>query len=212
MEVLEKIHLTDQQIEQIEEGISVSISATEDEFLEFAFETPYRIEFLEDKIIVMGLAKFLHELMVMYFGSLFSNYYKIKQGYYVAGSNVGINVRRTKKYLNPDVVVLKGLPTFKGKSESIITNPHLVVEVFSPSTRSYDLDIKLNLYLKIESLQFLVFADIDEKVVMVYQRSNDGKSWLYTHYDVSEETVNIDGCEVVLHEIFDSLPNLEQLD
>jgi len=212
MEVLEKIHLTDQQLEQIEAGISVTISATEDEFLEFAFEKPYRVEFLEDKIIIMGLAKFLHELMVGYFISLFTIYYKTKEGYYVAGSNVGVNMRGTKKYLNPDVVVLKGLPTFKGKSESIITNPHLVVEVFSPSTRSYDLDVKLNLYLKIESLQFLVFADIDEKVVTVYQRSNDGKSWLYTHYDAPEETVNIDGCEFVLHEIFDSLPNLEQLD
>ena len=159
----------------------------------------------------MGLARFLHELMVVYFSSLLSNYYKTKVGYYVAGSNVGINMRGTKKYLNPDVVVLKGLPTFKGKSESIITNPHLVVEVFSPSTRSYDLDIKLNLYLKIESLQFLVFADIDEKVVMIYQRSNDGKSWLYTYYDSPEETVSIDGCEVILKEIFDSLPNLEQL-
>lgn len=211
MEVLEKIHLTDQQIEQLEVGISVSISATEDEFLEFAFETPYQVEFLEDKIIIMGLARFLHQLMISYFISLFSNYYKTKQGYYVAGSNVGINLKGTKKYLNPDAVVLKGLPTFKGKSDAIITNPHLVVEVFSHSTRSYDLDTKLNLYLKIESLQFLVFADIDEKVVMVYQRSNDGKSWLYTHYDAPEETVNIDGCEVVLHEIFESLPNLEQL-
>ena len=208
MEVLEKIHLTDQQIEQIEAGISVTIPATEDEFLEFAFETPYRVEFLEDKIIIMGLAKFLHELMVIYFGALFSNYYKTKQGYYVAGSNVGISMRGTKKYLNPDVVVLKGLPTFKDKSDSIITNPYLVVEVFSPSTRSYDLDIKLNLYLKIESLQFLVFADIDEKVIMVYQRSSDGKSWLYRHYDALEEIVNIDECEVALKEVFDSLPNL----
>lgn len=211
MEVLEKIHLTDQQIEQLEAGISVSIPATEAEFLEFAFETPYRVEFLEDKMILMGLAKFLHELMVGYFIGLFTTYYKTKAGYYVAGSNVGINLKSTKKYLNPDAVVLKGLPTFKGTSDAIITNPHLVVEVFSPSTRSYDLDIKLNLYLKIESLQFLVFADIDEKVVMVYQRSNDGKSWLYTHYDAPEENVNIDGCEVLLHEIFDSLPNLEQL-
>jgi Uma2 family endonuclease len=81
--------------------------------------------------------------------------------------------------------------------------------VLSPSTRNYDLDIKLNQYLKIESLQFLVFADINEKVVMVYQRSNDGKSWIYTHYDAPEETVSIDGCEVILHEIFDSLPKLD---
>jgi Uma2 family endonuclease len=208
MEVLEKIYLTDQQIEQIEAGISVAIPASEDEFLEFAFETPYRVEFLEDKIIIMGLARFLHELMVGYFISLFTIYYKTKEGYYVAGSNVGINMRGTKKYLNPDAVILKGLPIFKGKSESIVTNPYLVVEVFSPATKIYDLEIKLNLYLKIESLQFLVFADINEKVVMVYQRTNDGKSWIYTHYDSPEETVNIDECKVVLHEIFDSLPKL----
>lgn len=212
MEVLEKIHLTDLQIEQIEAGISVVIPATEDEFLEFAFETPYRVEFLEDKIIIMGLARFLHELMVGYFISLFTIYYKTKKGYYVAGSNVGINMRGTKKYLNPDAVVLKGLPQFYKNSDSIITNPYLVVEVLSPSTRSYDLDIKLNQYLKIESLQVLVFADIDVEVVMIYQRSNDDKSWLYTYYDSPEEMVNIDGCEVILHDIFDSLPNLEQLD
>ena len=64
MEVLEKIQLTDQQIEQIEAGISVTIPATEDEFLEFAFETPYRVEYHNNHILIMGLAKIFHELLV----------------------------------------------------------------------------------------------------------------------------------------------------
>jgi len=213
MEVLEKIHLTDQQVEQIEAGISVVIPATEDEFLEFAFDTPYRVEYHNDHILIMGLAKIFHELLVGFFITLLTNYYrKNRRNFYTGGSNSGVKLIGSKKYYNPDVLVFNGLPQFYKNSDSIITNPYLVVEVLSPSTRSYDLDIKLNQYLKIESLQVLVFADIDDEVVMIYQRSNDGKSWLYTHYDSPEETVYIDGCEVILHDIFDSLPNLEQLD
>ncbi|MCU0466987.1 MAG: Uma2 family endonuclease [Arcicella sp.] len=209
MEVLEKIHLTDQQIEQIEAGFAVTIPATEDEFLEFAFETPYRVEYHDNYVIIMGLAKIFHELLVGFFITLLTNYYRNNRtNFYVGGSNSGVKLIGSKNYYNPDVLVFNGLPQFYQDSDSIITNPYLVVEVLSPSTRSYDLDVKLNQYLKIESLRFLVFVDIDDKVVMVYERSKNARSWIYTHYDSPEEAVNIDGCEFILHDVFDSLPKL----
>ena len=105
------------------------------------------------------------------------------KGYYVAGSSVGVLKTPGKKgYYNPDVTVLKGLPAFAGDSDSIITNPFLLVEVLSESTAAYDLHHKLPKYAQIESIQTVVFVDRFDYSVMVAQRTDQPTIWTNTYY------------------------------
>jgi len=54
MELLEKITLSEVQIQKIEQGGVVTIEATWDEFMDFLAETNYKAEYNNGKIIIMG--------------------------------------------------------------------------------------------------------------------------------------------------------------
>ena len=61
MELLTQIQLNEAQQEAHLKGEIVRISATWDEFLDFLKTTHYRAEYANHEIIIMGLAKALHE-------------------------------------------------------------------------------------------------------------------------------------------------------
>ncbi|OIN60476.1 Uma2 family endonuclease [Arsenicibacter rosenii] len=206
METIQKIQLTDTQIAKLDAGGVVSIPATWDDFLEFLNEASYRTDYHNGHIIVMGLAGFIHELLVGRIITLLTLLSKGK-GFYVAGSNVGVlKTQGQKGYYNPDVTVVKGLPTFAGDSNAIITNPFLVVEVISESTAVYDYQHKLLKYAQIESIQTVIIVDRFDQSVMVSQRTEEPAVWTNTYYYQLTDVANAGLFELPLSEIFADLP------
>ena len=169
----------------------MAIPATWEEFWEFLQETDYRVEYHNDKIIVMGLAAFIHELLVGQLITLLTNFYKGK-GLLVVGSNVGVKTDGLKKgYYNPDVTVVQGLPEFCGDSIAVITNPYLVVEVLSESTFNYHLHHKLAKYEKLESMFEVVFVDRFHREVQTFRRTDNPKVWTQTFFTQPDEPVRL---------------------
>ena len=76
MELLEKIVLSEIQIQKIEQGGIVTIEATWDEFMDFLEETIYKAEYNNGKIIIMGLASAIHEFIVSYMTTLLVTHYQ----------------------------------------------------------------------------------------------------------------------------------------
>jgi len=60
------------------------------------------------------------------------------------------------------------------QSELFQDQPTLVVEVLSPSTRSIDLDEKVEQYLSIASLEAYLIVEQDKPYAILYQRKPDG--------------------------------------
>ena len=133
MELLEKIILSESQIQKIEEGGIVKIEATWDEFMNFLEETTYKAEYNHGKIVIMGLASAIHELLVSYLNYLLIDHYQFN-GFNVFSSNLGVKTDDQKGYFNPDVTVVKGQLEFYNQSTAIILNPYLVIEVLSEGT------------------------------------------------------------------------------
>ena len=206
METIQKIQLTESQVAKIDAGGVVSLPASWDDFLDVLSETPYRAEYHNHHIILMGLAAFIHELLVGNIIALLKSLSKGK-GYYVAGSNVGILKSAGKGYYNPDVTVVKGQPAFAAGSTAIITNPYLVVEVLSESTAAYDVYHKLPKYEQIESVQGVIFVDRFDQSVMISQRTDQPNAWLHTHYYQLTDLARIDLFELPLSELFADLPD-----
>ncbi len=86
---IQTVQLTEAQVDKLDAGGVVSIAASWDEFMEFLPESTYRTEYHNDHIIIMGLAAFIHELLIGRIITLLTVLSKGK-GYYVAGSNVGV--------------------------------------------------------------------------------------------------------------------------
>jgi Uma2 family endonuclease len=203
------IQLTDAQLTQLDAGRSVSIRASWEEFEDFLAETLYRVEYHNGHLIIMGLAAFIHEVLVMAMGDLLRQLYKGK-GFFVAGSNVGLpKEKRSKGYYNPDVVVVKGQPVYRKGSGSMIENPYLVLEVISESSAYYDLTHKLSRYMGMDSVQIIVFVDRFDGTgaVITHHRTDVPNIWTEAYYTNPDDAVLIDGQPILLRDIFADLPD-----
>jgi Uma2 family endonuclease len=88
---------------------------------------------------------------------------------YVADANVSEASRGVSAY--PDVVVRCGPPL---SAERTMTDPHLIVEVASPSTAHIDLGVKVLDYTGFETLQVYAVVRQDEARLEVWRRTADG--------------------------------------
>lgn len=73
----------------------------------------------------------------------------------------------------PDVTVVCKQAELDPDDRNTVTNPTLVVEVLSSSTAAYDRGEKLEHYKKIPSLREVVLVAHDERLIEVWQRSDD---------------------------------------
>ena len=204
MELLEKIVLSDSQIQKIEDGGVVTVTASWDEFMDFLEETPYKAEYNNGRIIIMGLSSAIHEYLVSWITTLLNIHYQ-RNNYFVFSSNLGVKTNDQKGYFNPDVTVVKGKLEFYNQSTAIILNPYLVVEVLSEGTYQYDLNEKLFKYQSMKSIHEVIFVDRFDKVVVKFQRTNNPKVWTETIYDEENPEILIDAMSVKLNDIFDKI-------
>lgn len=204
MELLEKITLSEVQIQKIEQGGVVTIEATWDEFMDFLEETTYKAEYNNGKIIIMGLASAIHEFIVSYMTTLLVSHYQFN-GFNVFGSNLGVKTGDKKGFFNPDVTVVKGKLEFYNQSNAIILNPYLVVEVLSEATYQYDLNEKLYKYQSMKSIHEVIFVDRFDKMVLKFQKTENPKVWTETIYDHENPEILIDTMNVKLDDIFDKI-------
>lgn len=204
MEFLEKVTLSEVQIQKIEQGGVVTIEATWDEFMDFLEETTYKAEYNNGKIIIMGLASAIHEFIVSYMTTLLVSHYQFN-GFNVFGSNLGVKTGDKKGFFNPDVTVVKGKLEFYNQSNAIILNPYLVVEVLSEATYQYDLNEKLYKYQSMKSIHEVIFVDRFDKMVLKFQKTENPKVWTETIYDHENPEILIDTMNVKLDDIFDKI-------
>lgn len=202
-----QIVLNEEQKAAIEAGKPLIISASWEEFMDFLPTTPYKVEFVNNEIIIMGLAKFLHEWLVGHIIWILKNFYQGQSNVFVLGSNLGVS-RPEKSFFNPDVTVVKGLPDFYLNSESIINNPHLVVEILSESTSKYDWESKMPRYQQMKSVQEIILINPKDKTIHVISRTAEAKVWTMTIYDQPTDTVVIDGNTLPVASFFEGMPEI----
>lgn len=84
-------------------------------------------------------------------------------------------------------------------------SPVLIIEVLSPSTRSYDLDEKMNAYLQIPSLQCYIVLEQHQPVAIVLRRSEGG--FLRQQIEGIDETIALPflDCELAMRDIYDRI-------
>jgi len=74
----------------------------------------------------------------------------------------------------PDAAVYGGEPTLLPGRTDTVTDPRVVVEVLSPSTRAYDLGDKREHYAATPSVTDIVLVESDRREVIHWSRVGDG--------------------------------------
>jgi Uma2 family endonuclease len=189
-------------LERLKTEDLVRIPASEEEYFAIAESLPYKVEYHNSEIIAMSLANYWHEVLVVVMGGIFPSIFPDTEFDHI-GSNVGVQILKFEGgYYLPDFKLVKGSPKFKPGSKSIITNPYLVVEILSPSTARYDVEVKLLEYKQIDSLQHVLLINQEKPQISHYQRLTEPNTWLNREYFSIEDQLTLEGHVIPLTEIY----------
>ena len=96
---------------------------------------------------------------------------------------LSLRVRATPaKYLLPDLMIVCGKLALTDEHQDTLTNPKVIVEVLSPSTKDYDYGTKFALYRLIESFEEYILVAQDQPRVEIFRKTPD-KRWLLSTYE-----------------------------
>jgi Uma2 family endonuclease len=122
-------------------------------------------------------------------------------------SNTRVKVPIYSPYRYPDLSALCGKPIIETLlGLEILTNPSLIVEVLSASTKSFDLGDKFTYYKSIESFTEYLLIDQDRPHVVLYTK-RDEKVWLHQEFNSLDESVYLTSleCEISLQDIYENI-------
>ena len=135
-----------------------------------------------------------------------------KQNYRIFIGAVRLWVPKVRLYTYPDVMVIFGEPEYHNNRTDMITNPQVIVEVLSKSTKNYDRGEKFTFYKSIPSFREYILIDQTKINVEQYSKT-ENKRWLYSEYDEEDTALvfNSFQLEVPLSAIYKKV-NFEEVE
>ncbi len=168
---------------------------TPEEYLELEEAAEYKSEYIDGQIIPMAGGSVNHNRIAGNFYAVLNFAFR-QQEYEVFNSDMRLWIHQKRIYTYPDVTVIAGEPEFFNNRTDIITNPQVIVEVLSKSTKNYDSpaetlcerEDKFQAYRTISTFQEYLL--IDQTRIHVEQFSKIGKKqWTLREYDEEDEAI-----------------------
>ncbi len=126
------------------------------------------------------------------------------------GSDLRIHIPKKTLYTYPDISIICGEIETTDANFDTITNPSVIFEILSESTRNYDKGGKFTLYREIESLKEYILIDSETILVEKFIRNADN-SWQLTEYKTLEQSFIIEtvSIEMQLVDVYLGVENLK---
>ena len=121
-------------------------------------------------------------------------------------SNLRIYIPPNSLYTYPDIsIICGGVDTTDDKFDTA-TNPTVIFEILSKSTRDYDKGGKFTLYRDIETLKEYILIDSEKISVEKFTRNADN-TWLLTEFKTIESSFEIPtiGVKLLLADIYEDV-------
>jgi Uma2 family endonuclease len=175
---------------------------SEEEYLAIERASDTKNEYLDGIIYAMGGASPAHvQIVGNVAGELRSRLRDTPCVVY--STDLRVRVTRDGLYAYPDVLVVCGEPEFVDGDLDTLTNPLLIVEVLSDSTKNYDRGEKFERYRANPGFREYVLIAQDKIHVERYVRQADG-TWVLHETNKLEEEIELTsvGCRLPLSEIY----------
>lgn len=158
-----------------------------EQYLEFDRKSEIRNEYIYGEIVPILDATAAHCLILANAVVAFS---KRLAGapcqVYAGGPRLCLDGGRVYAYA--DLTVVCGRLEYTDLDDDTVTDPKVIVEVLSPSNRSYDLGLKRRMYSRLASLQEMLFIEQERMWIEHWRRLSNG------HWEVEE---NDDGAAMI---------------
>ena len=113
------------------------------------------------------------------------------------GSDMRIHIPENTLYTYPDISIICGDIISADDDADTATQPTVIIEILSPSTKSYDRGDKFKLYRAIPALREYILVDAESINVECFSL-NDEFIWELREYKNSEESLSIKSMEAVI--------------
>ena len=185
---------------------------TAEEYLELEINSEERHEFINGEIILMAGGTPNHSEIMSILNYVLRASLKGKP-YSIFASDQRLWVPQLNNYTYPDVMVVARPIELQSGRNDTITNPVLIAEVLSKSTKAYDRDDKFAAYRSIPSFKEYLLIDQYRLQVQQYSKT-DGNKWIFSEYSCEGDRVSLTSMPVEfsvgdLYENieFDAMPN-----
>ncbi|NBD15986.1 MAG: Uma2 family endonuclease [Cyanobacteria bacterium] len=150
------------------------------EYLDFEVNSPERHEYLDGEIRSMVGGTPNHNRII---GNTYFAFKLALQGskYDIFFSEQRLWIPEKNIYTYPDLMVIQGELQLQEGRKDTITNPCLITEVLSNSTKDYDKNEQFKAYRSLSSFQEYVLIDQSSPQIEHY-RKTDTNQWLFTEY------------------------------
>ena len=113
-----------------------------------------------------------------------------KLDYRVFMSDVRLWIPQKRIYTYPDVMVVVGEPEYFNNRTDTITNPKIIVEVLSGSTKGYDQVGKFEAYRTIPTFEEYLLFDQTKIYIEQYSKTAN-KRWSLREYDTEDTAITL---------------------
>ncbi len=113
------------------------------------------------------------------------------------GSDLRIHIPANSLYTYPDLSIICGKPELTDNNFDTATNPSVIIEILSESTRNYDMGTKFKLYRDIPTLREYILIDSETVYVEKHVRQQDN-NWLLSELKHEADTLHIESIDIAL--------------
>jgi Uma2 family endonuclease len=176
---------------------------TEAEYLAFEEAAERKHEYFRGQVFAVSDGGIRHSIV---FRNVFGDLaYKLKgkscQPY---GNSLRVHIPENTLYTYPDISIFCRDLFDTDPNAKYATQPTVIIEILSPSTKDYDRGSKFELYRDIPTLKEYILIDSEKVHVEVY-RINSYKHWELEEYKAPDDALEIKqvGWKMLLKEIYD---------
>lgn len=178
---------------------------TPDDYLDFEVNSDTRHEYINGEVIPLtGGTPEHNEIASLLNAALRVSLKGQPYSIFVADQRLWIPERNLYSY--PDVMVVpRPLQRQQGRTDTI-TNPVMIAEVLSKSTKNYDRDEKFSAYRTISTFQEYLLIDQYTHHVEQYSKIESHK-WIFTEYNDTESFITLSSIpfKIQLADLYESV-------
>ena len=182
-----------------------------EEYLVLEEAANYKSEYIDGEIVPMAGGSTNHNRIAGNFYAALNFAFKTED-YEVFMSDVRLWISKRRIYTYPDVMVVAEEPEYYNNRTDTITNPRVIIEVLSASTKGYDRSKKFEAYRTIPTFEEYLLLD-QTRVYIEHFSKTDNKRWSFCDYDESDEVIALSSVsfEIPLTDIYNKV-NFQQVD
>lgn len=162
---------------------------TPEEYLELEAKADDKNEFRDGEIIAMTGGTTNHNKLALNLATRL-NLALDDLNYEVYIGDVKLWIPRYRQFTYPDLMVVEGEPVYYSTNTTTVTNPLLIAEVLSKSTKDYDQGDKFLYYRSIPELKEYILIDHSQYYVMQYVKTGEHQ-WILTEYTTENAQLNL---------------------